>query len=117
MDSPGHFPSLRRRAIGPPHETMGSVNEKINTPRKETPRTIVPKGSVTSVAALMSPGFTIGQPLPVGYGIYNVPIAYRSTYYDTPSAWYRYNNGYIYQVDPSTMLVTSRYDQIPMAPM
>ncbi|HLO21213.1 MAG TPA: hypothetical protein VK192_12055 [Sphingomicrobium sp.] len=62
---------------------------------------------ITSVAALMSPGFTIGQPLPTGYGIYNVPMAYRSTYYDTPNAWYRYNNGYIYQVDPSTMLVTA----------
>jgi hypothetical protein len=62
---------------------------------------------ITSVAALMSPGFAVGQPLPVGYGMYNVPIAYRSTYYDTPDAWYRYNNGYIYQVDPSSMLVTS----------
>ena len=62
---------------------------------------------ITSVAALMSPGFTMGQPLPVGYSMYNVPLAYRSTYYDTPNAWYRYNNGYIYQVDPSTMLVTS----------
>lgn len=62
---------------------------------------------ITSVAALMSPGFTIGQPLPVGYTMYNVPLAYRSTYYDTPNAWYRYDNGYIYQVDPSTMLVGS----------
>ena len=62
---------------------------------------------ITSVAALMSPGFSVGQPLPVGYGMYNVPFAYRSTYYDTPDAWYRYNNGYIYQVDPSSMLVTS----------
>jgi len=62
---------------------------------------------ITSVAALMSPGFTVGQPLPVGYSMYNVPLAYRSTYYDTPNAWYRYNNGYIYQVDPSTMLVGS----------
>jgi hypothetical protein len=62
---------------------------------------------ITSVAALMSPGFTIGQPLPMGYSMYNVPIAYRSTYYDTPNAWYRYNNGYIYQVDPATMAVTA----------
>jgi hypothetical protein len=62
---------------------------------------------ITSVAALMSPGFTVGQPLPMGYNMYNVPMAYRATYYDTPNAWYRYNNGYIYQVDPSTMLVTS----------
>ena len=62
---------------------------------------------ITSVAALMSPGFTIGQPLPMGYDVYNVPYAYRETYYDTPSAYYRYNNGYIYQVDPTTLLVTA----------
>jgi hypothetical protein len=36
-----------------------------------------------------------------------VPYAYRATYYDTPNAWYRYNNGYIYQVDPTTRLVTA----------
>ena len=62
---------------------------------------------ITSVAALLSPGFTVGQPLPMGYSMYNVPMAYRSTYYDTPNAWYRYNNGYIYQVDPATQLVTA----------
>jgi len=62
---------------------------------------------ITSVAALLSPGFTVGQPLPVGYGMYNVPLAYRGTYYDTPNAWYRYNNGYIYQVDPTTQLVSA----------
>ena len=62
---------------------------------------------ITSVAALMAPGFTIGQPMPMGYDMYNVPMAYRSTYYDTPNAWYRYNNGYIYQVDPTTQLVTA----------
>jgi hypothetical protein len=62
---------------------------------------------ISSVAALLSPGFSVGQQLPLGYNMYNVPLAYRSTYYDTPNAWYRYNNGYIYQVDPSTMLVTA----------
>jgi hypothetical protein len=62
---------------------------------------------ITSVAALLSPGFTVGQALPVGYDVYNVPYAYRATYYDTPTAWYRYNNGYIYQVDPTTRLVTA----------
>ena len=62
---------------------------------------------ITSVAALLAPGFTIGQPMPAGYGMYNVPLAYRDTYYDTDSAWYRYNNGYIYQVDPTTQLVTA----------
>ena len=62
---------------------------------------------ITSVAALLSPGFAVGQPLPVGYGAYNVPYDYRATYYDTPDAWYRYNNGNIYQVDPATQLVTA----------
>ena len=62
---------------------------------------------ITAVAALLSPGFTIGQPLPLGYDAYNVPYAYRATYYDTPTAWYRYNDGYIYQVDPTTQLVTA----------
>jgi hypothetical protein len=62
---------------------------------------------ITSVAALLSPGFTVGQPLPMGYSTYNVPYAYRTTYYDTPNAWYRYNNGYIYQVDPTTQLVSA----------
>jgi len=62
---------------------------------------------ITSVAALLSPGFTVGQPLPLGYDAYNVPYDYRQTYYDTPNAWYRYSNGYIYQVDPVTQIVTS----------
>jgi hypothetical protein len=62
---------------------------------------------ITSVAALLSPGFAVGQPLPLGYSAYNVPYAYRATYFDTPNAWYRYNNGYIYQVDPTSLLVTA----------
>jgi len=62
---------------------------------------------ITSVAALLSPGFAVGQALPVGYDAYNVPYSYRQTYYDTPNAWYRYNNGNIYQVDPATRLVTA----------
>ena len=62
---------------------------------------------ITSVAALLSPGFSVGQQLPVGYGTYNVPYSYRTTYYDTPNAWYRYNNGYIYQVDPTTQIVSA----------
>ncbi len=67
-----------------------------------------PRSSViTSVATLMAPGFSVGQPLPVGYDVYNVPFDYRATYYDTATAWYRYNNGYIYQVDPATQVVTA----------
>jgi hypothetical protein len=62
---------------------------------------------VSGVAALLTNGLTVGQPLPMGYNAYNVPLAYRTSYYDTPDMWYRYDNGYIYSVDPTTQLVTA----------
>ncbi|HEX2802654.1 MAG TPA: hypothetical protein VHN55_01535 [Sphingomicrobium sp.] len=62
---------------------------------------------ITAIASLLSPGLTVGQPLPAGYGAYNVPYAYRTQYYDTPDAMYRYANGSIYRVDPATQLVTA----------
>lgn len=62
---------------------------------------------ITAVAALLTGGMTVGQPMPLGYSAYNVPYAYRTSYYDTPDAWYRYSNGYIYRVDPATQLVTA----------
>ena len=63
---------------------------------------------ISGIAALLTGApMTVGQPLPPAYGVYNVPMAYRSTYYDTPDAMYRYNDGYIYRVDPTTMLITS----------
>jgi hypothetical protein len=34
-------------------------------------------------------------------------MQYRTSYYDTPDAWYRYSDGYIYQVDPTTQLITA----------
>jgi hypothetical protein len=54
----------------------------------------------------------VGQTLPVGYDVYNVPSAYRASYYDTPDAWYRYDDGYIYQVDPASRLIEA---QIPLS--
>ena len=65
---------------------------------------------ISAIASLLTGtnmGMTVGQPLPLGYSAYNVPFAYRDRYYDTPDAWYRYSNGYIYQVDPTTQLVTA----------
>ena len=62
---------------------------------------------ITSVAALLSPGFSLGQQMPMGYSAYNVPYGYRTNYYDTQNDWYRYNNGNIYRVDPTTQLVTA----------
>ncbi|MGI8704382.1 MAG: hypothetical protein ACR2JJ_01035 [Sphingomicrobium sp.] len=62
---------------------------------------------ITAVAALLTGGMTVGQPMPVGYSAYNVPYQYRANYYDTPNDWYRYSNGNIYRVDPTTQLVTA----------
>ena len=62
---------------------------------------------ITGIASLLTGGLSVGQPLPPAYGVYNVPMSYRDTYYDTPDNWYRYSNGYIYQVDPTTQLITA----------
>ena len=62
---------------------------------------------ITAIASLLTGGLAVGQPLPQAYGAYNVPMAYRDTYYDTPDHWYRYSNGYIYQVDPTSQLITA----------
>ena len=61
---------------------------------------------VTAVVALVTgANLGVGQMLPTGYDVYNVPYAYRDTYFDTQDAWYRYDDGYIYQVDPRTRIV------------
>lgn len=64
------------------------------------------------VALLTGTPLSVGQPLPQTYGVYNVPLSYRSQYYDTPDAWYRYSDGYIYRVDPTTRLITAVIDAI-----
>ena len=61
------------------------------------------------VALLTGQNFGIGQTLPASYGAYNVPMAYRSNYYDTNDDWYRYGDGYIYQVDPNSRRIEERY--------
>lgn len=61
------------------------------------------------VALLLGQQLGVGQMLPANYGVYNVPLAYRSTYYDRDDAWYRYGDGYIYQVDPYSRRVEARY--------
>lgn len=67
--------------------------------------------AITSIAALITGDqFTIGQPVPRGYDVYNVPYAYRDRYYDTPEYMYRYSDGYVYQIDPETRLVAAAID-------
>ncbi len=62
--------------------------------------------AITSIAALLTGSdFQIGQPMPSGYDIYNVPYGYRDRYRDGPDARYRYSDGYIYEVDPTTQLI------------
>lgn len=64
--------------------------------------------AITSVAALLTgDDFVIGQPVPAGYPVYNVPYRYRDRYVDGPNAYYRYSDGYVYQVDPKTRLVAA----------
>lgn len=62
--------------------------------------------AITQVAALLTgQDFNVGQRLPAGYDVYNVPYAYRGRYADSAAAQYRYNDGYVYQVDPRTQLI------------
>jgi len=62
--------------------------------------------AIQSIAALLTGNdLAVGQPLPDMYGVYNVPYDYRDRYVDGPDAIYRYSDGYIYQVDPTTRLV------------
>ncbi|MGX7896737.1 hypothetical protein [Tsuneonella sp. HG222] len=64
--------------------------------------------AITSIAALLTGDqIQVGSPMPMGYDVYNVPYPYRSQYYDSPTANYRYSDGYIYQVDPTTQLVAA----------
>jgi len=64
--------------------------------------------AITSVAALLTgDDFVVGQPMPMGYDIYNVPYGYRDRYVDGPDAYYRYADGYVYQVDPETQLIAA----------
>ncbi|WP_128892023.1 hypothetical protein [Erythrobacter sp. HKB08] len=64
--------------------------------------------AITSIAALLTgDDFTVGQPVPRGYDVYNVPYAYRDRYYDRQDAYYRYSDGYVYQIDPETRLVAA----------
>ena len=62
--------------------------------------------AINSIVALLTgQPLNVGQALPSGYDVYNVPYAYRNRYVDGPDALYRYSDGYVYQVDPTTRLV------------
>ena len=68
--------------------------------------------AVNGIVALLAGDLGVGSRLPMGYDAYNVPLGYRSQYADSSDAWYRYNDGYIYQVDPTTRLITAVIEAI-----
>lgn len=62
--------------------------------------------AISQVAALLTgQQFNVGQRMPAGYDVYNVPYGYRDQYMDTADSMYRYNDGHVYQVDPTTQVV------------
>jgi hypothetical protein len=62
---------------------------------------------ISGLIPLLGGGFAVGQPLPAGYDVYNVPIQYRDVYYDSDDAYYRYGDNAIYQVDPQSGMIES----------
>lgn len=62
--------------------------------------------AIRQVAALLTgDAWSVGQPMPAGYDVYNVPYDYRDRYPDSPDRWRRYSDGYVYEIDPTTRLV------------
>ena len=61
---------------------------------------------IGSIVGLLSgDGWNVGAPAPQGYDLYNVPYDYRDEYSDSATSAYRYNDGYVYEVDPTTQIV------------
>lgn len=61
---------------------------------------------IDSIAGLLTgDGWNVGSPAPRGYDLYNVPYDYRNQYADSGSQSYRYNDGYVYEIDPKTQIV------------
>ena len=62
-------------------------------------------GVIEGIVSLLTGDLALGQQLPSGYDAYNVPYDYRDRYADSDDALYRYNDGRIFQVDPTTRMV------------
>jgi hypothetical protein len=76
---------------------------------RANPRT----GLIDSVVALLTGSpISVGSQLPAGYDAYNLPTDYRDRYADDQDSLYRYADGGIYEVDPTTMLVRALAEMI-----
>jgi hypothetical protein len=62
---------------------------------------------ISGLVPLLGGGFAVGQPMPAGYDVYNLPIQYRDTWRDSDEAYYRYGDNAIYQVDPQSGMIES----------
>lgn len=61
------------------------------------------------VSLVLGQNYGVGQVLPASYSAYNVPLAYRANYIDDDDSWYRYGDGFIYEVEPYSRRVAARY--------
>jgi hypothetical protein len=73
-----------------------------------------PKTQVISsvVGLLTGDNWNVGSPAPQGYDLYNVPAIYRDQYADSDTSAYRYNDGRVYEVDPTTLIVRKIIDLV-----
>jgi hypothetical protein len=62
---------------------------------------------ISGLIPLLGGGFAVGQAMPAGYDVYNLPTQYRDDYYDTDESLYRYGDDAIYEVDPQTGIIES----------
>jgi hypothetical protein len=62
-------------------------------------------GIIDSIVALLAGDLNVGQALPDGYDVYNLPTEYREEYSDNEDYKYRYADGNIYQVDAKTQII------------
>ncbi|HET9428864.1 MAG TPA: hypothetical protein VFO69_10945 [Allosphingosinicella sp.] len=62
-------------------------------------------GLVNSIVPLFGSDLLIGEPLPLGYEVYNLPMAYRSYYPDSSDYMYRYDDSAIYRVNNDSGLI------------
>ncbi|HEX8226114.1 MAG TPA: hypothetical protein VF605_20105 [Allosphingosinicella sp.] len=60
---------------------------------------------ISAIIPLLGGGFGVGQPLPAGYDVYNVPMQYRDTWYDNDDSLYRYGDNAIYEVDSDSGMI------------
>lgn len=61
------------------------------------------------VSLVLGQNYNVGQVLPASYSAYNVPLDYRASYADNDDHSYRYGDGFIYDVEPSSRRIAARY--------